>query len=241
MSSKSHKAQEVLALLERAAVADEVAAAMRHNLRNKLGSIRNASFFLARKAREAPMWNDPKVQRFFTIVDESIDEADEIVSRTFVGVRARRQIQVVPLRDCVERATSYARVFPGVTFDLDVGAIAVEVDPDELALAIRCLLENAAEAMDQHGAVRVSVTAEEASCAISVSDTGPGVPESERENIFLSHRTTKEGHLGIGLNIARRIAVRYGGAVSLLSAPRGATFSLTLKTTSPPARKGAAP
>ena len=64
---------------------------------------------------------------------------------------------------------------------------------------------------------------------ISVSDTGPGVPEEERERVFEPFHTTKEEGTGLGLPIARRIVTEHGGSLSLTQAKSGgAKFTITL-------------
>jgi signal transduction histidine kinase len=64
---------------------------------------------------------------------------------------------------------------------------------------------------------------------ISVSDTGPGIPEEMRERLFKPFATSKkEGH-GIGLALVKRFADNFGGNVSVDSTPgKGATFVLRL-------------
>ena len=64
---------------------------------------------------------------------------------------------------------------------------------------------------------------------ISVSDTGPGVPEQLRERIFYPFFTTKQTGSGVGLATAQKIAASHGGALELApGAARGATFQLRL-------------
>jgi len=64
---------------------------------------------------------------------------------------------------------------------------------------------------------------------ISVADSGPGVPEDERERVFEPFHTTKEEGTGLGLPIARRIVVEHGGTLSLTQAKGGgAKFTITL-------------
>ena len=64
---------------------------------------------------------------------------------------------------------------------------------------------------------------------IQVRDGGPGVPEGERERIFLHFVTQRAGGTGLGLAIARQVAERHGGDLSVSDAPEGgANFTLTL-------------
>ena len=65
--------------------------------------------------------------------------------------------------------------------------------------------------------------------AIEVSDSGPGIPEADREAVFEPYRTTKPGGNGLGLATTRRIVEAHGGRVEALAAPEGgALFRITL-------------
>ena len=106
-------------------------------------------------------------------------------------------------------------------------------DPKWTEEAVYNLLDNAVKYTPAGGAVRIGVAVYPMFCAISVSDTGPGIPEDEQPRVFqrfyrgLEHQT-EEG-VGIGLYLVRRIAERQGGYVKVSSQPgAGSTFSLYL-------------
>ena len=64
---------------------------------------------------------------------------------------------------------------------------------------------------------------------IGVSDTGPGIAESIRPQVFQPFFSTKEEGTGLGLSIATRIIEDHGGRLELAAAAReGATFMITL-------------
>ena len=90
--------------------------------------------------------------------------------------------------------------------------------------AITNLLSNAARFGDQ---VQLRGATERGWLRIEVDDSGPGVPEAERENVFrpfyrIDHaRNQDEGHSGLGLAITRDIARSQGGDVVLRTSPMG--------------------
>ncbi len=64
---------------------------------------------------------------------------------------------------------------------------------------------------------------------ITISDNGPGIPESIQENIFQPFFSTKEEGTGLGLSIASRIVEKHGGTMTLRSQEgEGTTFVITL-------------
>ena len=99
----------------------------------------------------------------------------------------------------------------------------------QLARVLGNLLDNA----QRHaaGAVRVAVAREGEGLALRVEDDGPGVPEGERERIFERFvrlddaRARDDGGAGLGLAIARDVAVRHGGSLAVRT---GSVFELRL-------------
>lgn len=75
--------------------------------------------------------------------------------------------------------------------------------------------------------IRVTLQRDGAMAVIKVSDDGPGVPDSVREQLFLGGRSTTGGS-GHGLAIARELAERNGGTLKLCDTPKGATFIIEL-------------
>ena len=104
-----------------------------------------------------------------------------------------------------------------------------ELDADLIAQAVLNLLTNAAEATLQTSPspeVRLSAEMRAGRVEITVEDDGPGVPDDLRESIFQPFVTTKPSGAGIGLNLARQIALSHGGDLVLAPAEpgRGARF-----------------
>lgn len=107
----------------------------------------------------------------------------------------------------------------------------IDADPQLLEQAMINLLRNAADAVVGADHPRIDVTCEqrEGQVVLAVADNGAGVPEDRRDQIFVPFFTTKTGGSGIGLNLARHIALGHGGQLELrANSPRGAVFVLTL-------------
>jgi CheY-like chemotaxis protein/anti-sigma regulatory factor (Ser/Thr protein kinase) len=223
-------ASDPLGGLERASVAEEVASLLRHDLRNHLASIRNAAFYLRRRTKDTEIWrSDPRVPQFFTLIDDTVLVSTGLLEdRLSLKHLFSRSVARVAGASCVEQGVAFARVSAAVTINVDAGAGDVAADRAEVALAIRCVIENAVEAARSQ--VTVAARARGGRYEIAVTDDGSGVPEASVKQIFDAFHTTKEGHAGLGLNIARRVARRYGGEFELLDdvAGRGACMVLTL-------------
>ena len=94
-------------------------------------------------------------------------------------------------------------------------------------------MDNAVKYTPAGGAVTLRAVGYELFCRVDVTDTGPGIPESEQARIFQrfyrSPSASEAEGVGIGLYLARQIAAGQGGYLKVNSRPgEGSTFSLFL-------------
>jgi signal transduction histidine kinase/putative methionine-R-sulfoxide reductase with GAF domain len=113
--------------------------------------------------------------------------------------------------------------------------IRLEVPPNlppcpsnELWEVIGNVVKNALDAMGENGVLTIRAVEEDSRVTITISDTGPGVPEELREKIFEPFFTTKHDSHGTGLGLAlcRDALRRINGEITLVPSERGATFQL---------------
>jgi len=118
----------------------------------------------------------------------------------------------------------------GVTLRLDCPEdTTVTLDKLKLKQAIGNVLRNAIDASPAGGGVVVRAGVRDGWAEIAIADTGPGVPEADREAIFTPFFTTKEHGTGLGLAIARGFVEAHGGRLQVAGgAVPGATFVLRL-------------
>jgi two-component system sensor histidine kinase HydH len=93
----------------------------------------------------------------------------------------------------------------------------IEVDRELIKQGLLNLLLNAVQAMPQGGTITIQATAEPQAVAISVIDTGPGIPPEHLARIFEPFFTTRSGGSGLGLPLLRRIVETHGGSVQVES------------------------
>jgi two-component system sensor histidine kinase TctE len=119
-----------------------------------------------------------------------------------------------------------------ISFDVEGKPTVVQGDRVMLAEALDNLVDNALRyGCADGGALEVRVTYEQDRAKLMVRDHGPGVPDTEREQIFERfHRAIEDGvdGCGLGLPIVREVAKRHGGDVHLAETAEGARFDLTL-------------
>ncbi|HEX3037868.1 MAG TPA: ATP-binding protein [Oscillospiraceae bacterium] len=104
------------------------------------------------------------------------------------------------------------------------------VDPQQLTQVILNLVRNAFDAVNQCGQVYISLHAlNNEWVEITVRDTGPGISDEVKENLFRPFHTTKEGGTGLGLAISQMVIHNSGGKIVAKNHPSGgAVFSILL-------------
>ncbi|MFY1828798.1 ATP-binding protein [Myxococcus fulvus] len=211
---------------ERAAVADVVASTLRHDLRNKLASVRNASFYLMRKMQKTDAWGaDARVEAFFQLIDRELAAAEEVLTRRAPVSSSDRPL--CHASEAAERGLAEARVPEHVRVVRELKARdTVPLDVEDLALLVRCLVDNAVEAMPRGGMLTLrtwDVEEGEGGVGIRVEDSGEGLAAEAYSRAFEPFYSTRPGHAGLGLNIVQRLVLRQGGKVTLDGGPSGGT------------------
>ncbi len=107
-------------------------------------------------------------------------------------------------------------------------------DGDRVLQVISNLLSNAFRWTPDGGRVELALAAENGSVRVDVVDSGPGIEPEDRERIFQAFISQDVNGTGLGLPIARELAVALGGDIQLRSEPgRGSRFRLVLPVTRP--------
>lgn len=143
---------------------------------------------------------------------------------------------VGPVADLMEQAAGEARAAAGkkhMTLTVHPTEATACFDPKWTPEALYNLVDNAVKYTPAGGRVDLTAVLTDSFCRLDVTDTGPGIPESEQGAIFNrfvrgASARTSEG-LGIGLYLARQIAAGQGGYIRVRSTSgQGSTFSLYL-------------
>ena len=107
-------------------------------------------------------------------------------------------------------------------------------DSQRLTQVVLNLVGNAIKFTDK-GGVGIAVAAHQGAFEVSVTDTGPGIPEAEQQRIFEefhqadSSATRRKGGSGLGLAISKRIVEMHGGRIWVESEPgKGSRFAFTI-------------
>ena len=110
----------------------------------------------------------------------------------------------------------------------------ISCDPERISQVFTILLDNAVAYTPQGGTIRISVLLRANAVMVSVADSGPGIPDESKENIFrrfyrCDHSRTDKNHFGLGLSIAKEIIDLHDGTITAAdSSLGGAEFTVSL-------------
>lgn len=204
-----------------------------HELRTPLAVLRAQAELLDRQTDEQQRHEGVRM------LLRRLDELDRLVADmlTLASAEAGQLVepQEIDLADFFEDLRRDLPLFGERDFRLDPVAGTLTADPDRLTQVLRNVVRNAVAHTNPGDTVTVAAHARDHRLEIAVSDSGPGIPEDQLEEIFERFhrvdpaRSRDRGGTGLGLAIARAIVVAHGGTIKAESQRgRGATFRIVL-------------
>jgi CheY-like chemotaxis protein len=219
---------------------DEFIALLAHELRNPLAPIRNGLQVLRmtddRDAREhARDMMDRQLSHMVRLIDDLLDVSR--INRSKMALRRER----IALADVVTSAVEIARPLieeaaHELTVSLPAGPVFLDADLTRLSQVFGNLLTNSAKYTPKGGKIWLTAERRDREVAVSVGDTGIGIPAGSLADIFNMfsqvdrsvERST--GGLGIGLALVKGLVEMHGGTITAASEGdgRGSTFTVVL-------------
>jgi signal transduction histidine kinase len=223
-----HAAQEQLLQQERLAVLGQLASGVSHELRNPLGVILNAVYYLRLVQPEA---ND-KIRQYHSMIEYEAHNAEKIVNDLLDFARIKQSnrewVVVSDLLDqTLERHPAPESVAVSLDFPPDLPKVFA--DPHQMEQVLGNLIVNACQAMSNGGNLTISAAAQDDFIAISVKDTGVGIPPENMKKLFEPLFTTKAKSIGLGLALSQKLIDANGGKIEVESETgKGSTFTVYL-------------
>lgn len=233
---------------ERLAALGQLSAGLAHEIRNPLGIIKGAAEMLNQKFAAS----QPAASELSGYISAEVNRLNALVSRFLDFARpSRLELKPVDIRQVMDRALEVAhhrypesRVSVERQFAADVPSVLADVQMCELVFTNLVLnayeamfpennTQNAAPAGVPKQKITVSVARDSENGASGVvtviQDSGPGVPEELREQIFNPFVSSKKTGVGLGLSIVAKIVDDHRGTIQLVSRPgEGARFRVFL-------------
>ncbi len=204
-----------------------------HDLRNILSTAQLSVDLLARKKTSLP--EQKTLDRLYRAVDRAV----KLCERTLKYGRAEEPAPVKKNFALVELLKDachgmHMDSYEDIDLKMEIPeGYTVYADKEQVYRILTNLCRNAVEAMDQKGTLTISAEpAKKGKQNIRVADTGPGIPDTFRETLFVPFvGTSKLGGSGLGLAIAHGLAQAHGGDLVLeKSNSSGTVFCISLPT-----------
>lgn len=241
MAGDLREARERLVRSERLAAIGELAAGIGHELRQPLGGISNAAYYLHSKLGEA----DQRVRESVDILQSEVARADKIIADLLDFSRTRPpMLREADLNALVKEVLARTEVPEGVEVvtALEKDLPPVMVDGDQVQQVFLNLITNAVQAMTSSSSVETpeggrlevrsalcEVEPDTWSIELSFTDTGEGIPEENLPHIFEPLFTTRAKGIGLGLAVSQRLVEGHGGSIEVHSeVGAGSTFTVRL-------------
>lgn len=232
---------------EKMAAVGQLVSGVAHELNNPLTSIAGLSEFLVGQPG-----TERRAREHLKVIHEQAERAARIVRDLLTFARkGPGELGEVDLNEVVRQASSLIRHesrLRDVALEADLAEHLTPTHGDRFQIqqVVLNLLSNAVHAVADNPAerprkVRVATEQKENSVVLSVTDTGPGIPEEALPQLFDPFFTTKEPGegTGLGLSIAYGIVEGHGGKMSVGRGPEGGArfvLSLPITHTKAPAR-----
>ena len=220
-------AQEQLVRKEKLATLGQLAGSVAHEIRNPMGVIRNAAYFLEQTQANS----DANTTEALGEISRGIANAERIVGELLDYAREpSAETNPFNLREAIDAALRMVRMPASVRVERpDAADLRATGDRGQIERLLANLIQNATHAMPDGGTLTLRCAAANGCVVTEVNDTGVGIDAQQLEKIFDPLFTTKAKGIGLGLALCRRYAELNHGSLAVDSEPgQGSTFRLSL-------------
>jgi signal transduction histidine kinase len=243
-------AQEELVRKEKLSILGQLSGSVGHELRNPLGVMSNAVYFLQMVLVEA----DETTKEYLGIIKHEIDNSQRIITDLLDFARTKTpQTKAVTARELVNESLGRCTIPENVELrtELPETLPLLKVDPLQMGQVLQNLITNGVQAMPNGGSVRIAARLAGAGLVparvqegqpqglplqetgdfieISVADSGEGIAPENMKKLFQPLFTTKAKGIGLGLVVCKNLVEANGGRIEVESAVgQGTTFTVML-------------
>jgi signal transduction histidine kinase len=198
---------------ERLAAIGETAAMVGHDIRNPLQTIIN-ELYLARQISTGT--DKTEVLESLNLIQEQVDYISKIVSDLQDYARPLKpEYNETNLNDLLVSTFNAIQIPKDIVLQIKViDTIIFRADRVFLKRALTNLINNAIQAMPQGGQLKLSAYRKDSWVVLTVSDTGLGIPEEVKADLYKPLVTIKSKGQGFGLAVVKRLVEALGGQIS---------------------------
>jgi len=209
----------------------EVAQRVAHEIKNPLTPIQLSAERINKRINQNSQPDPVVIEGTRTIIQEAgaiknlVDEFSNFARMPKVRLQATDIHQVIQ-----QTINPFEGIFSEIEFNLHFDSAvpdSIKCDPEQMRRALTNIIDNATDAMNKKGTITIRTQFDDPQkkLRIEISDTGPGVPEKDKQKLFLPHFSTKKKGTGLGLAIANQVINEHNGIIEIRDhKPMGATF-----------------
>lgn len=202
-------ANKKLVEYERMAAMGRMAAAISHELRNVFAGIQTVTYFM----KSTAMKDASKINSSLKDIEDNVIYASNIIDNVLRFSHPKKpnlidadiNFIVNNVLDAANLQETLKNSKIKLIRKLDFGIPKIKADSVQIKEVIINLVVNATQAMQKGGQLTIHTRKEAEDLIVEVEDTGSGIPEEARKNIFQPFFTTKSKGLGLGLAICKEI------------------------------------
>ena len=225
------EAQEQLIRSEKLAAIGQLAGGVGHELRNPLGAIKNAAYYVKGKVAQSELaQKEPRVMEFLNIVDDEINSSNKIINDLLGFSRVGKpSVSPTRMKKVIEDALSRIIIPEDIELvrRLDADLTEIRVDSDQIQQVLVNIMTNAVQAMPEGGKLTISTKENGEFLEVEIADTGSGMPQEVKDKVFEPLFTTRAKGIGLGLAVCKSIVDRHEGHIEVSSkVGKGTTFNI---------------
>lgn len=197
--------------LDKLAVAGQMAAAIAHEVRNPMTTIRGMIQFLGSTT------SDPKLKEHSPLLIEELDRTNKIITDYLSMVKPDEpKLERISLEnvliDVVSLTAPYGAINNVEVTTSKIGSYQVCIDEQKLKQGLINIIKNGIEAIEENGTIHVyQYKLTKRNITIAIEDNGKGMTETELEQIGLPFYTTKAKGTGLGMMVTYKLIQDMGG------------------------------
>jgi len=207
-----------------------------HKIKNPLHSMGLNLEALRVKVKKSPQNKSETLLKHIDIIQKEQQQLHKIIQAGIdylrPGGQGRRPIRLDTLLAKVRQLTMPYAVERQIqlSFEIDSKCSSFKANPDEIQKALAYLIQNAIEASPKNGPVKVVVHDDQQELLFEIHDKGVGIIKNDAQRIANLYYTTKPGHLGMGLPLAKKFITENEGKIKMQStAGRGTVVIISFK------------
>jgi signal transduction histidine kinase len=214
---------------ERLAAIGQTAGMVGHDIRNPLQAISGDLYLIREELRSMP--KSEAMEESVEAIEENTAYINKIVSDLQDYTRPLTpNIVEINIKDLINSTLIVVNIPENIKTEVTIQEnLSLKVDPTYLRRALTNLTTNAVQAMPNGGKLTIKVLSNKDRTIISVKDSGVGIPEEAKPNLFKPLFTTKPKGQGLGLAVVKRLTEALGGTVTFESQEgKGTKFIIEL-------------